>query len=131
LGKAHALLDTHAFLWWNNADAALGARAREAIADPTNVVFVSAATAWEIAIKRRSGKLDAPGNVAQWIRDNDFAELEISVEHAVLSAELSHHHRDPFDRILIAQAKIAGLTLVSSSDANAAKYDVGILDAST
>ena len=124
------LLDTHTFLWWNIGGGALGVNAREAIADPENVVFVSAATAWEIATKRQTGKLEAPGDIAGWIRENDFAELEISVEHATLSAELPQHHRDPFDRMLVAQAKIAGLTLVSS-DSDIAKYDVDALDAST
>lgn len=124
------LLDTHTFLWWNIGGGTLGVNAREAIADPENVVFVSAATAWEIATKRQTGKLEAPGDIAGWIRENDFAELEISVEHATLSAELPQHHRDPFDRMLVAQAKIAGLTLVSS-DSDIAKYDVETLDAST
>jgi PIN domain nuclease of toxin-antitoxin system len=122
------LLDTHAFLWWTNDDVALGPRARAAIADPENVVFVSAATAWEIATKRASGKLDAPGKIVDWIRDGQFAQLDISVEHATSSAELPQHHRDPFDRILVAQAVIAGLTLVTADD-ELARYDVRLLDA--
>lgn len=122
------LLDTHAFLWWSAGDAALGTVAARAIADPANVVFVSAATAWEIAIKRQTGKLEAPRDVAAWIGENDFVELEIGVDHAVLSAELPWHHRDPFDRILVAQAKIVDLTLVTS-DPDIVKYDVQTLAA--
>ena len=122
------LLDTHTFLWWNADDAALGQIAREAIAEPENIVFVSAATAWEIATKRESGKLEAPGAVADWIQDNGFTEIAIEVEHAILSAELPKRHRDPFDRLLVAQASIEELTLVTS-DSEIVKYDVQTLDA--
>ncbi|HVW90893.1 MAG TPA: type II toxin-antitoxin system VapC family toxin [Gaiellaceae bacterium] len=124
------LLDTHAFLWWNADDRALGSRAREAIADPDNVVYVSAATAWEIAVKRRAGKLEAPGEIADWIRDDGFSDLAIEVEHAIASAELPEHHRDPFDRLLIAQARLEDLTLVTS-DVEIVRYDVETLDASS
>ena len=124
------LLDTHAFLWWNADDPALGPRTREAIADPDNIVLVSAATAWEIAVKRENGKLDAPGDIAAWIREGGFTELAIEVEHAIASAELPKHHRDPFDRLLIAQALLDELTLVTS-DPEIAKYDLNTLDAST
>jgi PIN domain nuclease of toxin-antitoxin system len=89
---------------------------------------VSAATGWEVALKRESGKLDAPGDIAEWIREGGFREIAVDVEHAVLSAELPKHHRDPFDRLLIAQATIDELTLVTS-DPDIAKYDVRILDA--
>lgn len=124
------LLDTHAFLWWNADDSALGPRAREAIADPGNSVFVSAATGWEIALKREAGKLDAPGEIAAWIREDGFTELAIEVDHAIASAELPKHHRDPFDRLLIAQARLEELALVTS-DAEIGKYDVETLDASS
>jgi PIN domain nuclease of toxin-antitoxin system len=122
------LLDTHAFLWWNADDSALGPTARAAIADPGNIVFVSAATAWEIATKRASGKLEAPGDIAEWIRLNGCTEIAIAVEHAVLSAELPPHHRDPFGRLLVAQASIEDLTLVTS-DPEMRRYEVRILDA--
>ena len=123
------LLDTHAFLWWLNDSAELGGRAREVIAGGDNLVFVSAATTWEIAVKRASGKLDAPGDIVSWIADNDFAALSIDVEHAVEAAELPPHHHDPFDRILIAQARGMDLTLVTSDD-RIARYEVALLDAS-
>ena len=122
------LLDTHAFLWWTADNPALGANAREAIADSDNIVFVSAATAWEIAVKRESGKLEAPGDIGGWIRQGGFTEIAIEIDHAVLSAELPKHHRDPFDRLLIAQAAIEELTLVTA-DAEVVKYEVETLDA--
>ena len=122
------LLDTHAFLWWNADDASLGPTARALIADPLNVVSVSAATAWEIATKRALGKLRAPGDVREWIEANAFSPLPIGVDHAVRSAELPLHHRDPFDRVLVAQAQIEALTLVTG-DVEIAKYDVATLDA--
>ncbi|HEY8724024.1 MAG TPA: type II toxin-antitoxin system VapC family toxin [Gaiellaceae bacterium] len=124
------LLDTHAFLWWNADDPALGPNARTAIADSGNIVFVSAATAWEIATKRESGKLDAPGDIVDWIRQGGFTEIAIELEHAVLSAELPKHHRDPFDRLLVAQAAIEELTLVTA-DAEIVKYSIETLDAAT
>jgi PIN domain nuclease of toxin-antitoxin system len=122
------LLDTHAFLWWSADDSALGQIARDAIAEPDNIVFVSAATAWEIATKRQSGKLDAPGDIAEWIQRSGFMDIAIEVAHAILSAELPQHHRDPFDRLLVAQASIEELTLVTS-DPEIVKYDVQTLDA--
>jgi len=122
------LLDTHAFLWWLADDAKLGPKARAAIADGRSVVFVSAASVWEIAVKRRAGKLDAPGDVAEWIERCDFAPLSIDVEHAVAAAELPPHHRDPFDRMLVAQAQLEELTLVARDDA-IDEYDVAVLDA--
>lgn len=122
------LLDTHVFLWWMGDDPALGTRAKAAIADPDNIVFVSAATAWEIAVKRRAGKLDAPGDIAEWIRAGGFNSIAIDVEHAVASADLPPHHRDPFDRILVAQAQLEELTLVTG-DSDIVKYDVETVDA--
>lgn len=124
------LLDTHTFLWWLDDSPKLGPHARAAIGDGGNVVFVSAASAWEIAVKRASGKLDAPGDIAEWITKSDFSGLPIEVEHAVSAAELPQHHRDPFDRMLIAQAQLEELTLVAHDD-EIGKYDVTILDAST
>ena len=122
------LLDTHAFLWWNADDAALGSEARAAIGDNDNIVFVSAASAWEIAVKRSAGKLEAPRNIADWIHENGFTPLATEVEHALVSAELPSHHRDPFDRLLVAQARIEELTLVTS-DPQITRYGIAILDA--
>jgi len=122
------LLDTHAFLWWLADDQKLGARARAAIADGANAVFVSAASAWEIAVKRANGKLDAPGDIRAWIDENGFAALPISVEHAIASADLPKHHPDPFDRLLVAQAMLERLVLVAH-DGEISRYGAAMLDA--
>jgi PIN domain nuclease of toxin-antitoxin system len=122
------LLDTHAFLWWLGDDPMLGPVARAAISDGDHIVFVSAATAWEIATKRASGKLDAPGDIVDWVSRNGFTGLAIEIEHAVLSAELPDHHRDPFDRLLVAQARLDRLTLVTA-DPRIVEYEVETLDA--
>jgi PIN domain nuclease of toxin-antitoxin system len=124
------LLDTHAFLWWNADDPKLGTAARAAISDLHTTVFVSAATAWEIALKRAKGKLDAAGDVADWIEQNAFRALSIEVAHAVASADLRPHHRDPFDRLLVAQARLEELTLVTA-DPQIRRYDVATLDAAS
>jgi len=123
------LLDTHAFLWWLSDDPDLGPESRAHIERSSNSVFISAATAWEIAVKRASGRLVAPGEIEQWIADEGFLELAIEVGHAVESAELPRHHKDPFDRLLIAQARSEDLTLVARDD-EMEKYEVTILDAS-
>lgn len=124
------LLDTHSFLWWLDDDPKLGPEARAAIKDGENLVFVSAATGWEIAVKRAGGKLDADGDIAAWVRDSGFIELPIEFAHAVFSGELPKHHDDPFDRMLIAQASLEGQTLVTA-DPEIAKYELDILDART
>ena len=104
--------------------------ARPAVGNGGNAVVVRAASAWEIAVKRASGKLDAPGDIAAWIARSDFGDLPIEVEHAIAAAELPRCHTDPFDRMLIAQAQLEELTLVAHDD-EVGKYDVAILDAST
>ena len=125
---ASYLLDTHAFLWWLGDEAQLGAEARSEIADSANEIFVSAATAWEISLKRHIGKLEAPGDIEDWIAGSGFSDLAIEVEHAVQAGGLPNHHKDPFDRMLVAQAQLEGITLVARDD-EIAKYDVEILDA--
>jgi PIN domain nuclease of toxin-antitoxin system len=116
------LLDSHAFLWWVFADPKLSRRARTAIEDDVeNQVFVSAASAWEIATKYRIGKLpDAAvvaGNVAATIAEEGFNELSVSVRHAERAGSLVGHHQDPFDRMLMAQAMLDDLSLVSNERA--------------
>jgi PIN domain nuclease of toxin-antitoxin system len=112
------LLDTHAFLWWLAGDDALSATARVAITDAGNSIFVSAASAWEIATKHRSGKL--PGVTAivadldRAIADQGFIGLPITPQHGRAAGMLPGPHRDPFDRMLIAQAMSEGLVLVSN-----------------
>ncbi len=107
--------DTHAFLWFIFNDAQLSAATRTVISDPQNDVFVSPATYWEIAIKVSIGKytLQAPFEdfIRHAIKDNDFDILPIEIRHAAQVATLPMHHKDPFDRILIAQTLVEGLTL--------------------
>jgi PIN domain nuclease of toxin-antitoxin system len=111
------LLDTHALLWWLDGDRQLTLRARRAIADPANEVLVSAASAWEITTKARIGKL--PGalavaaDVCGCVARQGFDELAITMDHAARAGALPGPHRDPFDRMLIAQAQAEGLPLVS------------------
>lgn len=107
------LLDTHVFLWWDGNAPELPATFVAAIADPANEINVSAATVWEIAIKRASGKLAFNGSAAKAIHAHGFERLSITVEHAERAGSLRVHHLDPFDRLLVAQAQSEGLTLVS------------------
>ena len=116
------LLDTHTFLCWVFADARLSRRARTAIEDDTqNQVFVSAASAWEITTKHRIGKLPnaavVAGDVAGAVAGEGFNELSVSMRHAQRAGGLAGHHQDPFDRMLIAQALLDDLTLVSNERA--------------
>ncbi|MCU7861382.1 MAG: type II toxin-antitoxin system VapC family toxin [Candidatus Thiodiazotropha sp. (ex Lucinoma kastoroae)] len=112
------LLDTHTLLWWLEGDRRLSAKARAAISDEKRVVAVSAASAWEIATKVRIGKLPGAIEVAEQLVDiisqQNFLSLPISIEHARRAGLLPGEHRDPFDRMLIAQAQIEGYTLVSN-----------------
>lgn len=112
------LLDTHAFIWWMNGSERLPRRARRAIEDDANVIFVSAASAWEIATKYRRGKLDEAVAIAPDIADaiaaQGFEELPITVDQATRAGGLPGHLRDPFDRMLIAQALSRNLVLISN-----------------
>lgn len=112
------LLDTHALIWWLAGDDALGHRAREAIADVDNPVAVSAASAMEVATKFRIGKLDGAALLARdfeaIVASQGFDELPISVRHARLAGEMNIEHKDPFDRLLIAQAQAEDMVLVSN-----------------
>lgn len=123
------LLDTHVLLWWLADDDGLSGAAAGAIADGDNEVVVSAATAWEISIKRGLGKLEAPDDVAGALAANDFRPLAIDIRHATLAGGLPPHHHDPFDRMLVAQAQSEGLTIVTG-DARIGAYAVGVLAAS-
>lgn len=115
------LLDTHTFLWWVTDDVNLSDAARAAIADETNAVFVSAATAWEIATKHRLGKLDEVAGVverfSELIAADGFELLPIDAHHALEAGGYSVAHRDPFDRMLAAQATLEGMILVTRDPA--------------
>ena len=114
------LLDTHAFLWWLAGEPRLSTPAKKAIGDEDNAVYVSAASAWEIATKFRLGKL--PGakliadDIAAVVSSQAFMPLAVSAVHAQRAGLLPGIHRDPFDRVLIAQAQSEGMTLVSNED---------------
>ena len=112
------LLDTHTLIWWLAGDAALSQRARDTIADEANIVLISAASAMEVSTKYRLGKLAKAALLAQdfeaIVAAQGFTELPISVRHARLAGELNIAHKDPFDRLLIAQAQADGLVLVSN-----------------
>ncbi len=120
------LLDTHAFLWWVSDWEKIAEPTREAIADPQNEVFVSAVSGWEIAIKKAKGRLVAPSNLAAVVEEKGFAHLPLTFEQAERVAVLPPHHRDPFDRMLIAQAQVEGLVLVTR-DARISLYRVSTM----
>ena len=122
------LLDTNALIWTLRNDPTLGARAREAIDDPDNEVFVSAVSVWEISIKRSMGKLDVPMDFVERIRNADYIRLLVNFEHAELAGRLPMHHRDPFDRMLVAQAQVEELVL-ATRDRNMARYGVEVMEA--
>lgn len=112
------LLDTHAFLWWVNDSRDLPARARSAIANPKNECFFSIASAWEIAIKVSIGRLELPCTVERFLPEhlaaNAIRELPIEIRHAARAGGLPFHHRDPFDRLIAAQALVEKLAIVSA-----------------
>jgi PIN domain nuclease of toxin-antitoxin system len=117
------LLDTHVLLWWLDDPAELSEPAAAAIRDVANVVSVSAATAWEIVIKKALGKLEAPDNLDEVLRTCHFTPLPITVAHALAVQSLPMHHRDPFDRMLVAQAHVEGMTIVTC-DPKVLEYSV-------
>ena len=107
------LLDTHTLVWWLSDVSRLAEGARNAIADPRNDVFVSAVTGWEISVKRATGRMTAPDNLSAMVEERGFIHLPLTFHHAEQAGSLPMHHRDPFDRILVAQAQVEGLILVT------------------
>lgn len=124
------MLDTHVFLWWITDDPRLTVRARSVIGEGKNIIFFSAASAWEIAIKARLGKLKVPGDLRAFIAEqlalNNITPLPVRLSHALYVYVLPDYHRDPFDRLLVAQAQIENLLLLTS-DLQIAKYAVEII----
>lgn len=125
----NVLLDTHAFLWWIDDDPQLSQRAREIISDGGNAVFLGAASGWEIAIKARLGKLTLPDEPERFIPEqlmaNAFRSPAIQLSHALLYT-LPSHHRDPFDRILVAQSQLEGMPILTT-DPQITQYPVQVL----
>ncbi len=121
------LLDTHVLLWWLDDPALLSQPARSAVANPSNRAIASTASVWEIAIKKTLGKLEAPDNLYEMIEDSGFELMDITYSHAWTVKDLPlEQHKDPFDRLLVAQAKVEGLTLVTR-DVHLENYGVPII----
>jgi PIN domain nuclease of toxin-antitoxin system len=123
------LLDTHTFIWACAEPDKLSRAEQQAIADPDNDVFVSAVTAWEIAIKRALGRLDFPiERFEEFTASMGFEPLPMTVRHAIAAGALPRHHEDPFDRMLIAQARTEGATMMTE-DGKFRLYDVALFRA--
>lgn len=124
------ILDTHAFLWWITDDSRLPASAREVIAGAGNDLFLSAASGWEIAIKARLGRLEVAGDLTRLIPEhmtrNAIQSLPVSMSHALSVQDLPDIHRDPFDRILVAQGLLEQMPILTQ-DENIAKYEVQVI----
>jgi PIN domain nuclease of toxin-antitoxin system len=120
------LVDTHAALWLLDEDKRLSRSAEEALTRPSNEVLLSAAVVWEVAIKRSLGKLDAPDGFAEVLLNGGAAPLAISLEHAQAVHSLPWHHRDPFDRMVVAQASLEDAAIVSG-DERLGAYDVPVV----
>ena len=125
---ARFLLDTHTFLWLIREDPELGAGARRAIDTPDNEIFVSAISLYEIAYKSTWGRLDAPGNLEELVDKSRYIHLPLSLRHAEQAALLHTHHKDPFDRMLVAQATVDGLILITA-DSQIRRFGVPTLEA--
>jgi PIN domain nuclease of toxin-antitoxin system len=110
------LLDTNILLWWFKRHKGLGPKTQEIIRDPNNVIFVSSVSIWEISIKKGKGNLIVPDNFKDFLEHEDFTELNFTHEHASHILKLPQHHADPFDRMLISQAVVENLTLISTGN---------------
>ena len=122
------LVDTHALLWFLAASPALDTEAYAALSRPEHVVKVSAASVWEVTIKQAAGKLNAPDDLVAAVEATGFEALPITLSHAARAGALPSHHRDPFDRMLVAQAQLDGLTVVTR-DPVFERYGVALLPA--
>jgi PIN domain nuclease of toxin-antitoxin system len=120
------LIDSHAFLWWSEASPRLSLAARGAIADPTNEVLISVAALWELTIKASSGTLNLPTDFETMVTSQQFSILSITFLHLRRLATLPRHHRDPFDRMMIAQALAEGIP-IATGDRSFASYGLQIV----
>jgi PIN domain nuclease of toxin-antitoxin system len=122
-----ALLDTHAFLWWILDDERMSARARSTIKDTRNELLLSAASGFEISVKASLGKLELPADPVRFVTEqlgvNRIGTLPVAMSHSLAVSNLPMHHRDPFDRLIVAQARVEGLPVITS-DGQLARYDV-------
>ncbi|MGB6300531.1 MAG: type II toxin-antitoxin system VapC family toxin [Rivularia sp. (in: cyanobacteria)] len=118
------LLDTNTLIWWLANDATLSQTAIKIIANPDNLIFVSAASAWEIAIKKQIGKLNIPDDLETQIEQNEFQALSITLSHAAYIEKLPLHHKDPFDRIIISQAICENMKIITRDK----KFDIYQVD---
>ncbi len=122
------LLDTHTFIWWLSGSEQLGEFAKCEIGKAENEVYISAATTWEMSIKKQLGKLEAADDIDQKVELAGFTKLPISLFHGEQAGMLPDHHKDPFDRMLIAQAQAEGLTIVTK-DKYFSLYGVHLINA--
>jgi PIN domain nuclease of toxin-antitoxin system len=120
------LLDTHMLLWWLEDNPHLSEAGRNSIANPDNLIVLSAVVIWEIRIKQALGKLEIAPNFYRVIKNQGFELLSITADHAYAAGDLPMHHRDPFDRMLIAQAKLEGLSIVTH-DAVFKRYGISVM----
>lgn len=122
------LLDTHTLLWALTSPGTLRESARDSISNPNNEVYVSAVSGWEIALKSNLRKLQVPDSVFEMIEVTGFAHLSVTFSHGVEAGGLPLHHRDPFDRLLVAQARLEDLVLVTR-DSRITQYEVNTMAA--
>lgn len=119
------LLDTHIFIWWMEGKK-LGANISNLLQNPEGVIFLSAVSVWEMVVKKAKGKLRLPKDWKETIKDSSFEILPINFEHALALEHLPLHHNDPFDRMLVAQVKTEGLTMITA-DSKMKRYKIPIL----
>lgn len=122
------VLDTHVLLWWLDDSPTLSVTARAEIADTDNLIILSAVVIWEIRIKQALGKLEAPTDFYEVVKQQGFEIIPITADHAYAVGDLPMHHRDPFDRMLIAQAKLEGFAVITH-DAAFKRYPITVMDA--
>jgi len=127
-GRLRLLLDTHALLWTLITPGRLSRRTAEAIEAPDTDVFVSIVSPWEMAIAKARGRMDPPDDLDEQLAQRRFALLPVTLRHTRMIASLPHHHRDPFDRMLVAQAQVEGLTIVTV-DRAMRRYPVSLMSA--
>lgn len=125
-----ALLDTHAFLWWISDSGRLSKRAYEFIEKPSNTIYLSSVSCWEISIKSTLGSIQFPKKMGSFIAEqisiNSFEPLSINISHAVNIRDLPQHHKDPFDRMLISQSQIEDMPLITG-DKLISKYKIELI----